>query len=176
MTYEENPLHVLVDKVAELTGVPKLKRKAEENQSAHRARRQIILPAIAVGGSIIAFVATITGIRFMGALAPLFFVIAFVAQYFGPIRLSNSAMAYDECEQLLIWRSRSIGMGAALGLAIIGFCVLALYDAFQDVPGQLPTGSALAAMWLLTTTATALTTISASWLLPKDIGDEDEVE
>jgi hypothetical protein len=180
MTYEENPLHVLVDKVAELTGVPKLKRKAEENQSAHRPRRQILLPMIALAGAIVAFVATLVGVRFLGTLAPLFFVIAFVAQYFGPIRLRNAAMPYDECEQLLIWRSRSIGMGAALGLAIIGCAAFAVKNLFQDLvtnaPQHIPAGSALALMWLLTTTATSLMTISASVMLPKDIKNETALE
>jgi hypothetical protein len=180
MTYKADPIHTALDKAAEITGVPKLNRKAQANQRAHRPRRQFLLPLIALAGSIAAFVATITGIRFMGALAPLFFVLAMLAQQFGPVRSRNAAMPYDECEQLLIWRSRSIGMGAALGLAIIGCAAFAVKNLFQDLvtnaPQHIPAGSAQAAMWLLTTTATALTTISASWLLPKDIGDEGEVE
>lgn len=170
MTYNTNPLHEAADKVAELTGVPKLMRKAE---AKHPARRQIMLPAVAIAGSVIAFIATLYGVHAIGALSGLFFVLTIVAQQFGPVRPRNAAMPYDECEQLLIWRSRSVGMGAALGLAIIGCSTISLYDAFQDVPWQLPANSALAAMWLLVTTATGLTTISASLLLPKEIAEEE---
>ncbi len=173
MTYQADPIHEAADKIAELTGVPTLKRMAEANQNAHRARRQIVLPIIAIAGSVVAFVATLNGVRVLGALSALFFVLAMVAQHFGPIRLRNAAMPYDECEQLLIWRSRSFGMGVALGLTIIGCSAISLYDAFQAVRWQLPSGSALAAMWLLTTVATGMTTISASMLLPKEIADEE---
>lgn len=174
MTYKSNPANQAADKIAEQTGVPRLKKMAGSDQ---RAKRQIVLPGIAIAGSIIAFVATLYGMRVIGALGPLFFIIAMLAQYFGPIRLRDAARPYDECEQLLVWRSRSIGLGTGLAIAIIGCSALSLNEALQDlhdVPLQLPKSSAFAAMWLLATTATGLTTISASLVLPKDI--EDEVE
>jgi hypothetical protein len=183
MSYKSNPVHEAADKVAELTGIPKLNRLAQANQRAYRTRRQILLPMLALAGSIAAFVAALYGIRFMGAIAPIFFVLAMLAQQFGPVRRRSSAMPYDECEQLLIWRSRSIGMGVAVGLAVIGlagFNALALFEALGDMEATVPLHRLVfigtAAMWLLTTTATALTTISASLMLPKDIEDETALE
>jgi hypothetical protein len=171
MTHKADPIHKAADTVAEVTGIPRLVRDANAN---HKPRRQIILPTIAVLGSIIAFVATLYGVRIFGAIAPFFFITAMVAQQFGPIRLRNSNLPYDEWERLLIWRSRSIGLGTALAIAILGCAAIALYDSLHDAPWRLPANSALAAMWLLTTTATALTTISASLILPKGLDDEDE--
>jgi hypothetical protein len=179
MTYKADPVHEAADKIAELTGIPKLSRLAQANQRDYRPRRQILLPLIALAGSIAAFVAALCGIRFMGSIAPIFFVLAMLAQQFGPVRHRNSAMPYDECEQLLIWRSRSIGMGVALGLAVIGlagFNALAMFEALGDIDTTVPVHRlaiiGTAAMWLLTTTAMTITTISASLMLPKDVGEE----
>jgi ABC-type Fe3+-siderophore transport system permease subunit len=128
MTYKANPIHEAADKVAEVTGVPKMMRIAREYQKTHRARRQVILPAIALIGSILCFVAVLFGYRHMEILSLwLFLPLALVARFFGPIRWSTSAIAYDEYEQMLIWRARSIGMGAALWLAIPGCIALHIY-------------------------------------------------
>ena len=178
MTYKANPIHEAADKVAELTGIPRLIRHCETNQQSHIAKRQIVLPAVAIFGSIAAFVATLSGLSLIGVSAGLFFLLAFAAQYFGPIRPRNAMAPYDEREQLLIWRSRSIGLGTGLAIAIIGCAVIAVFDAFQDLQPtaswRLPAHCAMAAMWMLVTTATGMTTISASLLLPKqNIDDED---
>jgi hypothetical protein len=178
MTYKSNPVHEALDKVAELSGVPRLKRMMEANKTAHRARRQIVIPAIAITGSISAFIATFYGYALGGALGPIFFAFATAAQYFGPIRVRNAMIPYDEREQLLIWRSRTIGLGTALALAIVGCAMVAIFDALQDIQTgsywQLPRTSAMAAMWLLMNTATGMATISASLMLPKQIVDDED--
>jgi hypothetical protein len=139
-----------------------------------------LLPIIALVGSIAAFFATLYGVRSMATLAPLFLVLALSAQRFGPVRRRNAAMPYDEYEKLLIWRSRSIGLGTALVVAIVGLAglnALAMFEALGDLEATVPVHrlaiAGTSAMWLLVTTATALTTISASWLLPKDIEEEE---
>jgi hypothetical protein len=174
MTLKHDAIAQALDHLAEKTGVPSFIRSAEERKCYKRARRQIVIPAIAIVGSIIAFVATLYGVRLAGSLSVLFFLLAMVAKQFGPIRLSNTMAPYDEREQLLIWRSRSIGMGVALGLSILGCFAYSFYDAFHDESWRLPTNTALAATWLLATTGTALTTICASLLLPKQIADDED--
>lgn len=178
MSYKGNPIHEAADKVAELTGIPSLGRKAK--RYPHHPRRQIVLPAIAVTGSITAFVTSLLGVQSMTALAPICFVMAILAQYFGPIRPRDQDKPYDECEQLLIWRSRSIGLGVALGLAVTGlagFNALTLFEVLKDVEVNVPLYQvvlvAVAAMWLLITTATGLTTIAASLMLPKANGNNE---
>jgi hypothetical protein len=177
MTYKSNPVHEALDKAAELTGMPRLNRMMEAGLTAHRARRQIAIPAIAIAGSIIAFIGGLYGYRLIGVFGAFFFLLAGVTQYFGPIRARNVMITYDEREQILIWRSRAIGFGAGLTMAIIGCAAIAIFDAFQDLQTEaswrLPT-SAMAAMWLLVNTATGVTTISASIMLPKQILDEEE--
>ncbi len=166
----------LADKSVEWTGIPALHQSAEERRKNFRARRQIVLPVIAISLSVAAFVATLFGHRIAGAFAPFAFVLAMVAQQFGPIRLRNSAAPYDEYEQILIWKSRTVGMGVALAIAIIGCAAFSLIDAFgtlADRAWHIPMNLAMAAMWLLTTLATGVTTISASLMLPKPLDDED---
>jgi hypothetical protein len=178
MTYKADPIHEAADKAAEFTGIPSLARRADANQRAYRAKRQIVLPGIAIAGSVACFVATLTGFGVVGALGGLFFLIASAAQWFGPIRLRNANLPYDEWEQMLIWRSRSIGLGAALALAIGGCSVLSIWSALADIGTDasviLPAKSAMAAMWLLITTAIGVTTISASLMLPKPLVDGDD--
>jgi hypothetical protein len=176
MSYEADPILAAADKAAEMTGVPKRKRMADANQKAYRPRRQILLPMIALAGSIAGFAATGLGYSLAGASGPLFFLIALFAQYFGPVRVRNAALPYDEREQVHIWRSRTIGMGAALAIAIAGSGTVALFDAFlerSDAPLEMPPKLALATMWLLVTISISVTTISASLMLPKPLKDED---
>jgi hypothetical protein len=179
MSYKSDPIHEAADKAAEFTGIPSLARRADANQRAYRAKRQIVLPGIAIAGSVACSVATLTGFGVVGALGGLFFLIASAAQWFGPIRVRNANLPYDEWEQMLIWRSRSIGLGTALGLAIGGCSVLSIWAAFRDLGTDaafsLPSKSAMAAMWLLTTTAIGMTTISASLMLPKPLIDGEDV-
>jgi hypothetical protein len=181
MTFKGDPVHEAADKVAELTGVPRFGRWLKANHSPYQTRRQIILPAIAIVGSVTAFIATLFEVRSIGALAPLFFYLAYWARPFGPIRLRDAAMPYDEREQVLIWRSRSIGMATALGLALVGCAVTGFYDGFSaleniDVNVSLLRRSIieLTAVCLLATTAIGVTTISASLLLPKRVSDDED--
>jgi hypothetical protein len=178
MTYKADPIHKAADKVAEFTGVPRLARQADAKQHAYRSKRQIVLPVIAITGSAACFAATLAGLGVVGALGGLFFLMASAAQWFGPVRVRNANLPYDEWEQMLIWRSRSIGLGTALGLAIGGCSVLSIWAAFRDLgvdaAFSLPSKSAMAAMWLLTTTAIGMTTISASLMLPKPLIDGED--
>ncbi len=178
MSYKSNPVHEALDKVAELTGMPRLNRMMEAGLTAHRARRQIAIPVIAIAGSVIAFTGALYGHRLIGVFGAFFFLLATAAQYFGPIRVRNAIIPYDEREQLLIWRSRTIGLGTALVIAIVGCAAIAISDALQDIQTgtslQLPRTSAMAAMWLLANTATCMTTISASLMLPKQIVDDED--
>ncbi len=165
----------LLDKSVEWTGIPALHQSAEERRKNFRARRQIILPIIAITVVTLAFGATLAGYKSIGAFAPLAYVLAMVAQYFGPIRVPQSAAPYDEFEQILIWKSRTLGLGVALAIAILGCVTFSLIDAFgklTDEALEIPGNLAMAAMWLLVTIAISVTTLSASLLLPRPLDDE----
>jgi hypothetical protein len=180
MTYRGNLAHEAADKIAELTGWPRFIRWLTANYRQPHAKRQIVVPVVAIAGQVAVFIATLSGMRVFGGLGPLIFYLAFWASFFGPIRMRDSAMPYDERELVLIWRSRSIGLATALALALIGFAVRGFSDAFSilehiDVKVDLLERIIieLQALLLVATTGMCVTTIIASVMLPKDTVDDD---
>ncbi len=192
MSYNGKRMHEAAERLTNALGISRLMREADERQIARQPKRQIVLPAVAIAGSAAFLVATLFGYAWAAALGGVFIYVALWAQQHGPIRLRDVRFPYDEREQIIIWRSRSIGLGVALCipmLACLAFFFLVFYQsvntdepfavrdvvAIETLEALLHQASvAIAVMWFMLTTAVGVTTITASLMLPNKLLDREE--
>lgn len=158
-----------LDRAARATGIPQLVEDSERRRAERRPRRQILIPLLTILLAAAIFIGALYRLPIASAgLVP--FLIASFARQNGPLPLSRLGETFDEREALLFWRSRARAYLSTTVLAIALLVAGIGATAFGFVPGfQL----LYAALWLLMTVATALPTLVASALLPRDVPDDE---